>query len=402
MNKKDWSEEELIQQLKKMPEMKDTRSKEEIFRNIEHRLPTKKSTNHKKWYVTLATSAAAIIFLLLLPSFQGENILDAPLPTEDTSNFHSQNTLPSINGNDNNNMGINSHTSIVDKIDNSVVISSINGGIYPGALINFGHSLDLVTIAVPDQQAEIMIPLAYLYNRDSLMNDANLYNAFNNNGFKIPNGLSNFLLKDARFTLVTTDSKTVHIDVNANHQFASGSTSVMMFYATVEALLKYSEFDRATFSTDGKAGIELDNVGKIYELKQSENKSGYYLYEVASTKQHFLVPIAFEGLSFEEMLNQMSIQELEKNYKAILPAGFVKDVEEIGNSVVITFDEKFNLNEMAYNIEIIDAILFTAKEFGYEFVKFNGIGDVIGLGPYNFTEKIKVPIRPNAIHVPNE
>jgi hypothetical protein len=391
MNKKDWSEEDVIEHLKNMPQINDTRSKEEIYRNIEHRLPSKKPNNMKKWFVTLATSAAAVAFLLLLPSFEKNDITSPLEPTQDTGNFLSDNNEPSIS--ENNNL---SSTSLVEETDNSVKLSSTLGDNYQGSLINYGHSLDVVTIAVPDPQAEIMIPLTFLTKREGLMNDADLYNSLNSKGIHVPNGLSNFIFANAQFSR-GDDGKTLHIDVYENHQFASGSASVMIFYATVEALLNYSEFDSATFSTEGKSGMELDNVGMVYEVKQSKKNKGYYLYEVAETMQQYLVPIPFEGLSFEQMLNQMSIQDVGKNYTAIIPPGLIQKVEGNGKVAVITLGEGYNLIEIENNIAVIDSILLTAKDYGYDYVKFNSDIEMGIIGQYTLSDKIEVPLRPNAI-----
>jgi hypothetical protein len=46
---------------------------------------------------------------------------------------------------------------------------------------------------------------------------------------------------------------------------------------------------------------------------------------------------------------------------------------------------------------MIEAILMTAKSFGYEFVTFNHVSTIDQIGPYQFSEPIEVPEAVNPV-----
>jgi hypothetical protein len=395
MSKEKWSEEEVILSLKDMPNVTDKRSKEEIFQNIEHRLKRQKPRYRKKWLVSLATSAAAIAFLLFIP-FEKNNITDPLLTIDDNGENYDKSSSTIIDGSDSR-MGISSTGLNGTTINEDVVLSTRPFEEYHGVLLKYKPNKTIITIPVPDEQAQIVIPLTFIMESRELMNDADMYNAFNRKLATMPHNLSQFMFHNAKFSLGETGDILL-IDVVENHQYDVGSASEMMFYETIEALLNYSFFEKVIFSTNGKPGITLNNVGTVYEMDRTDKNVGYYLHEHSNSNHLFLVPVSFGNISFEQMLQQMTITELGKPYTAIIPPGLISEVKEEGEIAVITLSDNFNLLEVENNIQVIDAILMTAKSYGYDYVKFASLTEGISsLGPYMLTEKIKVPLRPNGL-----
>ena len=101
--------------------------------------------------------------------------------------------------------------------------------------------------------------------------------------------------------------------------------------------------------------------------------------------------------SLEETLERMKKGKEEIKIKAAIPEGVVIDhVQDRGDTVHITFDEGTEWpNEEQIEV-MVDAMLFAAKDFGYEQVIFEG-ENIENLEEYGFNDPVRVPVAPNKV-----
>ena len=74
----------------------------------------------------------------------------------------------------------------------------------------------------------------------------------------------------------------------------------------------------------------------------------------------------------------------------------IERVDVRQDNVVIRFALDSQLDASPSTYWMVEAILLTAKEFGFRSVTFMG-GNVKRIGPYIFGKKIAVPVGPNPI-----
>lgn len=130
----------------------------------------------------------------------------------------------------------------------------------------------------------------------------------------------------------------------------------------------------------------------------SVEKVSYKLYKNDDIKKEFLIPVKVEGvISFEDALRVMKENGIEKSIISTIPANITFTVSESDDIVKLTIrDNEENINKNQYQI-MIEAILMTAKSYGYHAVKFNNI-ELVQIGPYYLAEPVRVPIAVNPIH----
>ena len=93
------------------------------------------------------------------------------------------------------------------------------------------------------------------------------------------------------------------------------------------------------------------------------------------------------------MKEQVESHKLEPS----IPRSVEFQIKELENGQLsIRFSEGFSLKEIPESERMIEAILLTAKEFGFHAVQFENTG-VMELGMYRFEKPVEVPIAPNLV-----
>jgi hypothetical protein len=402
MSKRNWTEEEIINSLKNMPKLNDKQSPDQLYHMIETKRNARKAKRRlMKVVATLSTTAAAILFFIIVPliNLEQPTQLD-PINSEDNKfgnhmagSSIAGNSGPNLtNGKENqslNNIGIQS-------IKRPIILSTPMATNYHGAILGVDANKAIITVAVPNNNGEYVIPLSYIVDKTIDYNKArmlmNVLKDHKNNNYP------SFYLNDATFTQ-SDNGKVLYLNVPKNHKYGEGSASTVLFFETVKSLLENLNFEKAEFTTAGNAGIDLGNAGIIYELKNTHRNLGYYLFE--ESKETFLVPITLgEKLSFEEALQAMATSKYRSLQSVIPNQTFIQDVVYHDKEVVkILLNERAFLDNSERTIAMIDAIMLTAKSYGFTFVQFEGanITSNLTIGVYRMSNQLVVPKQPNAI-----
>jgi hypothetical protein len=373
-----WNDECLEHALQQMPMIKDHRSKEEVYQQL---IIARKTARRKSWFLPslLSIAAAMLVVAIYAPSLpltqhsekrtekldQHMITLQAKQPAKESQ------TLLSAEERD----------------------SSLSRIVTKEAL----NDQDIAVVGVPDQQSHIIIPISVPVKKyEPAAEQLEMATS------KIDEqkwGVSKRLLDGVTIAPSRESNRVWLVRVPKQHPiFSEGSTSESMFLASIEETIRWMGGKKVCFFTEKKEGMVLHHIGYVKALEIPHKKRVYYLYRPGPTHPVFLVPSPQHVPTFLEALKQMK-KDGDGPLRSTVPKGVhIKKVSMQHDNVVIEFTEDSKLNELPSIQWMMEAILLTAKEFGFHTVTFKG-GGVKRIGPYMFEKKIAVPVGPNPIMV---
>ncbi|WP_368985243.1 GerMN domain-containing protein [Caldifermentibacillus hisashii] len=252
----------------------------------------------------------------------------------------------------------------------------------------------LVTIGIPDEQALNVIPVSIIAKKESGKNWVDQINDVFGQINEEKLGLFDYLPYQGNFT--NKEENSLNLNLEDNHQYNADSTSEMNFFTSL-SYLKYQGINKVSFSVADTPGVHFAHHGeKIYELPLNENlQCGFLYYE---KKGHvFLTPTPSRFSSIEEALINMQEGNERYHLKPTIPATLAYSVSvENHDQLIFKFTNKIKLEDNESDIRMIESILLTAKEFGFNKVQFQNTENA-KIGSFDLRKAIDVPVAPNLI-----
>lgn len=400
MRKSEWSDNELEQLLKEMPKIKDHRDPRDIYQSLSIKA---KKRRRPVWVVpSVATAAAAVLMLLLLSPSIWQNIVQnsdksskSEVAIEDSNKDMKRAAKKVDEGNVNSfdaNPGINNAGLTTDH--NSIMaVATPETAVYAEDVVD----QEVVTYLVPDQNAQILVPVSVVVPKEN----KTWLEMFETNAVKLTEeqwGLSEYYPLNAKIEMV--DDRTINIDVPEGHFYGNGSANETSFMRIIQETLNHQDqFQKVTFSTNGKKGIMLGNEGEKTEVNRSDikEKHGYLLFTPNNSHLPFLVPSIEAYTDIATALSSMRNDNEIYGLKSPLSFNFNVNAGS-ENQLIITIEDNNQLTDEPQNIYAIESILMTAKEFGYSTVKFEN-ASINQVGRFDLQNEIKVPIAPNKVSI---
>jgi hypothetical protein len=157
----------------------------------------------------------------------------------------------------------------------------------------------------------------------------------------------------------------------------------------------FSPYGIETAVFNNHEGIDFGQFGTIHELALTKTKTAYKLYSDEQNNLLVEVPLD-EYTTIEEALAEMQIGEEDYNVFPTVPDELEFSVVTRGEQLDISLDNEVAIEDSRTGTIMVEAILMTAKSFGYDFVKLNNIsGDRVGY--YDVSEPLQVPDAVNPI-----
>ena len=401
--------------LSQLPELKDQRTKETIYQDIQKKMnePAHSRTKKKKTPWVIPTIAAALVILLavlITPGLFNQNDGPTNLAITEQSNENSQSAdsatpkddsqpedtteAPSDSSND-----LAANTTIVKEEDPPL----------PKAKTEFDHYIpalqqtngESIVLSFPDPESLLLVPLTFEIDSSSKAiseNIQDILSTFDASQF----GLESSPLVNATFEMITeNETKTLVASFNEPGNSLSSNESIMI-NDSVQQLATSLNADEINWQTNGEEGYSLGNFGPP-DTSVNTKPSPYYLYET-STENRFLVEgpalQGEEGAQLDVALSQMKEGSPEANwYKSAIPSDVsIYSFEGDGTEATIAFtkDSKFQSEEEA--MQTIEAIMLAASQYNYNTILFENTG-FDQIGNYSLNEKLSVPQSPNAVQV---
>ncbi|MDX6153749.1 hypothetical protein [Marinococcus sp. PL1-022] len=412
MKKHNRSRERIEHSLKQMPRVKDKRSKNEIYHNIQDRLDSKKRhRTHRRWPVPVFTSAAVLLLaILIVPGiWWTSNQTASPSQEENAEDENKAGDSESAEQHESENTAENDTDSREDeepepaesgtedappKIQEDTEESGEMPGGYVAALTKEEGSggVNAVTIPFESARGAVIVPLTFVAEADLKELLSFITEEVDGNEF----GLGPAMTEKVSWENAENGSLEAAVSSETT-ALESGQIE-----RGIEELARYlgeKDIEVSNIPDEGSGSEEEINVRDI-----DENR-GYYLYDVNDAS--YLVTGEGAGvsttnengslLSLEETLAKMNEGPEISEVRAPIPGSLtVGNVEGEGESVTITLSGSLEGASGEVQQAMIDAVGLAAADFGYETIKFiSENSDTLGEVPLN--QRWEVPAAPNTI-----
>jgi hypothetical protein len=405
VKKSQLSDKQLEEILGQMPKIKDHRDPRDIYQNIAHKVEKRKMPT---WVIPSAALAAVLFLAFILSpglmdwnqsadkSIDSKSSPESNMAMDMDAGQKDEVKESSDQAEDKVKMDIRTDK---DNKENEFMAKMVDNpyaglnSLYEEELAN--QENEVLTYAIPDQNAQVLIPVTTVVPKEE---GKPWIDSFTETMPKLKEekwGLSEFYPVDASFSY-DENTKSLNMDVKADHPYQHGSVSSTMLLDAMSQNLAGQGVEKMTFTTDQKPGVDFGNYGILKEAPistTSKEMRAYMFYKQDYSTQPLLVPTQEQFDSFILALEKMRGNIEELNLTASLPNEFqTATIEENEDGIKIILDNSNSLNnEFLPNLE---AILMTAKEFGYASVKLENAG-TDQLGPFNLADPIPVPVAPN-------
>ncbi|PLT34834.1 hypothetical protein [Bacillus sp. V5-8f] len=414
MKKSQWNKEDIEELLKKLPEIKDKRNPNEMFQSVMLKTGKQKKRN----WIPIIAAVSALFLLAVLASTQmtGHNQTateNAKIEKKAESgesqsgkgaSIHSQDPSRSDAFEEDKRTGKNEkEASVADEQeetsrDNSAIEVKRKGAVLLSSysvIASNAKSDSVITVGVPDKQANYVVPVTYIADEDvpggkqdqllkamSVVDEESL-------------GLAEYFPLNVKMT-PESEGRTVNIDIPAGSKLLLED---MLFFSVMQETFKYQDIEKLTFSSEGTPGVEFSHMGPLQELKinHTDNKA-YLFYQLDDSAPKLLVPSINAYQSMEEAMVAMKNGTGDQTILPSIPMGFTwNSVEKRGSNVIIEVNDGTDLKDNDEYLRALEAILFTAKNFGYQNVEFRN-AKLESIGPYHLKEPVPVLVAPNRMN----
>ncbi|MFF2497708.1 hypothetical protein [Peribacillus sp. NPDC058075] len=407
MRRSRWKESEIEDMLRELPKFKDDRTKAEVFARVHDK-------KRKKHWIPLIAGVASLFLMVVLASSliiekkgttsqegsgsSGKLSLSEDKETADRERQDASNKEnPPEDKQD-----IQEFSSKQAKIESKDGVSEMEPGkgkkeknfaqaIYQDDL----HNSSIITMGIPDDQMNFIVPISiklkHYDQSDTLKQLVNQMSDINEEQY----GLSDYFPLDIKISQ-GNDMATAHIDFQEKSQLLDEDT---LFLHSMEETLSYNNIEKLTFSTEGKKGAKFAHAGYLKEVAIPHQKNRtYLLYQKDKSSPRFLVPSNMGYQDFEEALQAGKGEaDIEGISPAIPPDLKWEKISSNGDLVIIQLSDQAAIENNEESLQALEAILFIAKDFGFEKVKFEN-APIEEVGQLNLTDDILVPKAPNRVN----
>lgn len=382
----------IIDQLQELPNIKDDMEKEVLYNHISSNLTSEPDLNKRKNSKFLPIFATTTIALIFITSFLFTTDM---LPLEQSSEIATNqemivNRADEANELARTNKNQENYTEYSESGEMHRVESNEQSKSF--VIANTDNSpLTIVYGAMTDEQQQYVIPLSFIMEENTDVNKS--YNDMEQFIDDENWGINEYMLRDASFQLKESE---VLIDLESDFSLDEGTTH--MFERFLSTMFTPYGIRKAVFRTDKNGnGIELEPYGNIKELSLQEEENVYYkLYQ-----NQFLVPITnSDNVSISGAISEMKMKEEGFPIVQTIPSGIELDVLTEDEQLTLTFEDNTSLDNNQQGIIMVEALLMTAKSYGFQTVQFHN-SPVNQIGNYNLSTPINVPEAVNPVDLRN-
>lgn len=391
MKTDDNNEKQIKESLKQMPKVKDNMNKDLLYQRISSELNEERRPKKNKKLVLIPIFSTVMVLLLLvliIPSTMNNTMFQSS-----SENSNADKAMDSSS-----NESMDAESSELKKQEDSASSSAESD---TGILMmdtdiksHVIHSTGNKTIiygALADRQAQYIIPLSLVVPKTD--NAGKYYKQFSTYLNEMNWGLSDYNFSGAEFQL-DKQSGQVHVKLPEDFSVTSG-TQANMFQGILTTMFTPYQINKAVFSQQ----VKLGPTGKVKELSLKSSRVIYKRYQLSEDKRNFLVQIPVDGQrDIKTALTEMRKAEESYNVYQSIPDYIDFSVETDDEQLKLNFTDKNMVLNNQETITMIEAILMTAKSYGYQEVLFTNYANE-NIGPYNLSEPIKVPDGVNPIRV---
>ncbi|QHE52558.1 hypothetical protein [Pontibacillus sp. HMF3514] len=246
------------------------------------------------------------------------------------------------------------------------------------------------TVAVMGADSNVMIPITIIAPPNwGSVNE--VYNSIARSVKADEWGIQEYAFKDVTFNL-KKDENLVVANFPKSYSLPEGETKEQNFINALKEMFRPHGIQTIQLQREGNTGLNFSNIGVQKEI-QIEELSGraYMFYQNGENRPGFLAPISIKEKTIANALKLMKKGVPAKYVKPVIPQSVTfKSITAQGDTLQVTLTNDSNFGDKP--LAMIEALLMTAKSYGYTEVKFNNAPkQKYGYGAYNLNEAIQVP-----------
>ncbi|PXW91709.1 hypothetical protein DES38_104142 [Streptohalobacillus salinus] len=396
MSATDEKDQQLINDLQKLPKLNDGLSKEEWYQKIKQKEFSNSKPNRKPLLYIVPSLMGVLVLVLLFIITEGFNfnsttnnraedleeaemstsqdvsmeILEKSTHADDTLafTFHEETTLNEVTRGE--------HVLFQDEQD----------------IMN----LPMAPVGAMDESVMFAVPL-------TMINTPNEQAVFYNEIIREINFKSHGLTS-LPFSLVTfgfQNQQLAEIVVDDSDQLAGTSAQATLFLQTLRTMFATDEPTSIPIRTSETDDVDLGAYGEVSTFEFMPVKQVAYKYYRFDETHTYMVPVeqTLAGENFmtidEALFNMQESNEELKLFGAIpADAEYQLDLSDTG-LLQMTFAEHDMFGDNLATIEMIESILMTAKSFDFDAVNFSIAGVDSTVGAYQLNAPLDVPLAIN-------
>ncbi|MBS4173316.1 hypothetical protein [Bacillus sp. FJAT-49736] len=389
MANRPFDENQIEELLQSMPKINDNRKSDEIYRSVHLKLD--KQQKNKKLFLIPALSvlAAAILFVLVTPLFLHEGQQQSKSMNMSRGQDIAHKSASKVAGK-------------ADKADKAEKSEKVNlftesakdqiskTAVYPEDLA--GKSVFTYSIFTEDA---VVVPVSILANKDK----ADWAEQYKENVSAITKTLpmaENFLPSNVEMKYNAAEKK-IHVIIPKTSLPSISEQVQLNFDRIVQYSFVYQDINKVDITDENGNQIELGQIGKVKEnfIINKTPRNAFYLYK-SSNGDEYLLPTDETFPNLQAALKAMKIKPDDFHQPVMNMDLNVK--ETTSEQATIEFTNKIQLEEEKNPMQMLEAILLTAKNFGYQYVQFENIEPLQWDG-FDLSKPVEVPIAPNRINV---
>lgn len=397
MKKSQWNEYELIKLLQKLPEVEDKRSRSEVYHHVNNR-SIRKRKQKKNWIPLFAATAALLLVAVLGASILNDESTDKKSPSSQfisMDQVEKQEDKKESNESDYNAEKATENKAAVESDAMADEKETLNDEDYASkAEANESDQAakrEAVTIGVPDDQSNYIIPITVSSASASLAQA--LVEAMTN-AKEEAWGLTDYYPLDITISDGAENNQII-IDLSEDSPLITLDST---FLAALQETVKYNQIESVVFTTNGQPGVSFSHAGMLKTLEISKfDKKAFLLYQLHETSRRFLAP---SNISYDSITDALASLKEDPGIEGISPSvpqtiGW-DNVREHKRTLEIDLSNDTRIDDTDETRTAIEAILFTAKDFGFEQVQlFNA--SINQVQELDLSAPITIPAAPNYI-----
>lgn len=408
MKKSEWNDHDIKEMIKQLPRIKDDRHPSHIYSKVKNEKKPWKSL--RRFVPALVTLAALFIVVLLSPALisqlnqsNQDSAMEGSFSTDSSGGDAKTATEPPANESDSDpgpaqDSKEESQLKMAEDDDkNSESITAPETELQHERLSVFKEDVadkDFYSYGVVSADA-IPVPVSVITAADENQKDwVEQYETISNQLPESAWGFQDYFPIKGDLSL-SENKESVLLTLDENHPYSGSSAVEFNFYQSL--LYSFEEKDVKEIILQNKDGStpEFSHYGTLSSIPLDQDlHHAFYSYS-PNGRDRYLVPDPINRKNVKQSIGAM--KETQSGlYKSVIPEHLSMDVTESENMVIVTFNEKVDLDSMNFQSaqELIEGILLTAKSSGYEKVQFQNIVQEKWNG-FTFTKPLETPLSPN-------
>lgn len=375
-------DQQLIDKLKQLPKVEDHRDKDALFQQISSNLNKNKPRKNFKFAPVFSTLIVVLLIFIIVPVLINLGISETSLnDSADSNSAMEKSGMEMYSTEQSNDKAVSEHD-----------VQLKDSGIESYVLQNIDEDSTIIYGAVTDEQLQSVIPVTIVIPEIVDLNT--YYNQLNHYLEETDWGVNQYLFKDVHFDLDLSKHE-VLMEVPDEFSIGDGSANAHIFNEILTTMFRPYQIDKVVFDEE----IDLGSFGNILESPiQKQAKESYKVFQADEHQRKFLVPIKTEDdATIEEAFEEMKKDQDTFNIYSTIPENVSFSLSTSDQQLFITFEDDEIIEDKQAAIIMIEAILMTAKSFGYELVTLNKL-PTDHIGPYDLSDSIEVPKAVNPIY----